>query len=60
MKIFEGEYYVEVKDHRYKLRPTDKILLRKRYPPTLRTQYQIQNEIKIRKIKKILGIIIPN
>ena len=29
MKYLNGEYYVEVKDHRYKIHPTEKIILRK-------------------------------
>ena len=50
MKYLNGQYYVEVKDHRYKIHPTENIMLRKRNPPTsLRTQYQVQNESRIRK-----------
>ena len=45
MKNLSGEYYVEVKDRRYKIHPTENNILRKRDPPTsLRTQYQVQNE----------------
>ena len=29
MKYLNGQYYVEVKDHRYKTHPTENILLRK-------------------------------
>ena len=29
MKCLNGEYYVEVKDHRYKIQPTENIMLRK-------------------------------
>ena len=55
MKYLDGNYYVEVKDHRYKIHPTENIILRKRGPPTsLRTHYQIQNETKIRKNPKII------
>ena len=55
MKYLNGEYYVEVKDHRYKIHPTENIILRKRDPPTsLRTQYQIQNETKIRSNQKVI------
>ena len=50
MKYLNGNFYVEVKDHRYKIHPTEKIILRKRDPPTsLRTQYQVQNQTQIRK-----------
>ena len=29
MKTLNGEYFVEVKDHRYKIHPTENIILRK-------------------------------
>ena len=55
MKYLDGSYYVEVKDHRYKIHPTENIILRKRDPPTsLRTQYQVQNETKIRRNQKVI------
>ena len=55
MKYLNGEYYVEVKDHRYKIHPTENIILRKRDSPTsLRTQYQVQNETQIRKNQKVI------
>ena len=55
MKYLNGEYYVEVKDHRYKIHPTENIILRKRDPLTsLRTQYKIQNETKIRRNQKVI------
>ena len=54
MKYLNGEYYVEAKDHRYKIHPTENIILPKRDPPTsLRTQYQVQNETQIRKNQKV-------
>ena len=47
MKHLNGEYYVEVKDQRYVIQPTEKIILRRNDPPiSLRTQYQVQNEIR--------------
>ena len=50
MKFLNGNYYVEVKDH-----PTEIIILRKRDPPTsLRTQYQVQNETRMRKNQKLV------
>ena len=53
MKFLNGDHYVEVKDHRYKIHPTENNLLRKRDPPTsLRTSYQVRNEIQIRKNQK--------
>ena len=55
MKYLNGEFYVEVKDHRYKIHPTKNIILRKRDPPlALRTHYQVQNENQIRKIQKVV------
>ena len=55
MKYLNGEYYVEVKDHRYRIHPTENIILRKRDTPTsLRTQYQVQNETQIRKNQKVV------
>ena len=55
MKYLNGEYYVEVRDHRYKIHPTENIILRKRNPATsLRTQYQVQNETQIRRNRKVI------
>ena len=55
MKYLNGEYYVEVKDHRYRIHPTEIIILRKRdEPKSLRTQYQVQNETQIRKNQKVI------
>ena len=55
LKFPNGEYYVEVKDHRYKNHPTENIILRKRDPPQcLKTQYQVQNETQIRKNQKVI------
>ena len=55
MKYLIGEYYVEVKDHRYKIPLTENFVLRKRDPPTsLRTHYQVQNETQIRINQKLI------
>ena len=55
MKYVNGEYYVEVKDKRYIIHPTENIILRKRDPPkSLRTEYQVQNETQIRKNQKVI------
>ena len=55
MKYLNGEYYIEVKDHRYKIHPTENIILRKRdEPKSLRTQYQVQNETQIRRNQKVI------
>ena len=61
MKYLNGEHHVEVKDHRYKVHPTENIILRKRHPPkSWRTQYQVQNETQIRKKQKVVKMIIMN
>ena len=55
MKYLNGEYYVEVRDHRYRIHPLENIILRKRDPPTsLRTQYQVQKETKIWRNQKVI------
>ena len=55
MKYLNGEYYVEVKDHRYEIHPNENIILRKRdEPKSLRTQYQVQNETQIRRNQKVI------
>ena len=55
MKFFDGNYYVEAKDHRYRIHPTKNIILRKRdEPKSLRTQYQVQNETQIRRNQKVI------
>ena len=57
MKYLNGEYYTEVKDHRYKNHPTEHIILRKRDPPlSLTTQYQVKNNTKIRTNQKVIKI----
>ena len=55
MQYLNGEYYVEVRDHRYKIQPTKNKIVRKRdEPKSLRTQYQVQNETKIRRNQKVI------
>ena len=55
MKFLNGIYYVEVKDKRYFIHPTENIKLRKQDPPlSLRTQYQLQNETQVRKNQKVI------
>ena len=55
MKYLNGEYYVEVKDHRHRIHSSENIILRRRNPATsLRTQYQVQNNTQIRKNQKII------
>ena len=55
MKYLNGEYYVEVKDHRYKIHPTECIILRLRdEPKSFRTQNQVENETQIRRKQKVI------
>ena len=55
MKILNGTIYVEVNDHRFKIHPTQKIILGLRDPPeSLRKQYQVENEIRGRKNQKVI------
>ena len=55
MKYINGQYYTEVKDHRYKVHPTENIILRKRNPPaSLRTQYQVKNQTQIRTNQSVI------
>ena len=55
MKSLNGEYYVEVRDHRYKIHPTENIILRKQdQPKSLRFQYQVQNETQIGRNQKVI------
>ena len=55
MKFTNGEYYVEVKGHSYKIHPTEHVILRKQDPPnSLRTQYQVQFITRIRKNQKVI------
>ena len=57
MKYLNGQYYVEVKGHRHKLHPTEKIILRQRYPPkSLRTQNPVQKETQTSKNQKVIRI----
>ena len=55
MKYLNGEHYVEVKDHRYEIHPTENIILGLRDEPNShRAQYQIQNETQVRKNQKVI------
>ena len=55
MKYLKGDYYVEVKNKRYWIHPTEKIRERLRdEPKSLRTQHQVQNDTQIRKNQKVI------
>ena len=55
MKYLNGDYYVEVRNHRYVIHPTENKILRKGDPPKfLRNQYLIHNEIQIRRKQKAI------
>ena len=54
MKYLDGIYYVEVKDHRYRIHPTENFVLRLRDElKSLRFQYQVQNQTQIRRNQKV-------
>ena len=55
MKYLDNVSYVEVKDHRYKIHPFKKIILRLQdETKSLRTQYQVQNITQIRRNQKVI------
>ena len=55
MKYLDGNYYVEVKDCRYKIHPSENFILRKRdEAKSFRTQYQVKNETQIRRNQKVI------
>ena len=55
MKYLFGNFYVEVKEYRYKIHPTENIILRRRdESKSLRTQYHVQNETNIRRNQKVI------
>ena len=55
MKYLDGNFYVEVEDHQYRIHPTENIILRLREEPkALRTEYQVQNETQIGKNQKVI------
>ena len=61
MKYLNGEYYVEVKDHRYRFHPTENIILRKRDEQNL-LGLNIKFRMKLRygELKKLSRIIMMN
>ena len=53
MEYLDSNYYVEVKDHRYKIHPTENFIIRLRdEPKSFRTQNHVQNETQIRTNQK--------
>ena len=53
MKYLNGDFYVEVKNKRYKICPTENVILGLREEPkSLRTQNQAQKNTQIRKNQK--------
>ena len=55
MKYLDGQNYVEVKNHRFKIHLTGNIIIRLRDPPnSLRTLYKLQNNTQIRKNQKVI------
>ena len=56
MKDLNGQYYVAVKDNRYKIHPTENNISRLRDEKSLRTRYQFQNDTQMRKNQKVIKI----
>ena len=55
MKHLDDKYKEEVKDHRYKINPTENFILIERKPLNfLRTEYQVRNETKHRNSQKVV------
>ena len=55
MRYLNGQYYVEVKDHRYKIHHIKNMILCKRDPPkSLTTQYHVKNKTRIRTNQKVI------
>ena len=55
MEYLDGNYYVEVKDHRYRIHPNENFIVGLGdEPENLRTQYQVQKETQIRKNRKVI------
>ena len=55
MKILDGNYHVEENDKRYRIHPTENIILKLREEPkSLRTRYQVQGDTQIRKNLKAI------
>ena len=63
MKYLDGNFnsYVEVKDHRYRIHPTENIILRKRDPPTsLGLSIKFKMKLKLGTIRKLSKLIMIN
>ena len=61
MKYLSGEYYVEVKDQRYKIHPTENNTLRKEiHQNLLELNIKYKMRLRLGEIKKLLGIIKMN
>ena len=57
MKHLNGDFYVEVKDHRYIIHPTEKIILRKRNAPTtLELNIKFKKKLRLEKKQKVIKI----
>ena len=55
MKYLDGQYYVEVEDHRYNIHPTKNNILGLRDPPIfLRLPDQVQKGTQIRENQKVI------
>ena len=55
MNYLDVNYSTEVEDHRYRIHPTENIILSLRdEPKSLRTQNQVQNKTQIRRNQKVI------
>ena len=54
MKYFNGEHYVEVKDHQYKIHPTENIILRKRKQILSQQNIKFKILLRLEEIRKSL------
>ena len=55
MKYLDANFYVELKDQRYRIHPIENVILGlQKEPKGLRTQYQVQNETQIRLNQKVI------
>ena len=59
MKYLDGNYYVEVREHRYKIHPTENIILRKQDPPR-ELNIKFRMRLKYGEIRKLIKMITIN
>ena len=61
MKYLNGEYYVEVKDHGYKIHPTESIIYAKQIHQLLsELNIEFRTRLRLERIKKVSKTITIN